>query len=817
MSSAEMVPEANGRATETGEFGGAWEGGGECFADVVVESTQKAQFFKVADFPPKEYEDYPSGFCSLDNSNYFPIESFAGLADDDKKSKDVYKVLEPGLLLASRMIKESWQSYAVFVEQPENVKIDEKTDGPRATSLSKEKVLSTIQEFLPTVVFSRDLEGVSKAKLWLTNERDEIVLNAELLKLLARNSKDIASNRRVAVLAAVALFLCHELAHILEFRCGKKGENGDLSTVAASQEAGIVWEIQTLGGRLYALSEKENDMSATLRGLGLKSASWSYDIMRLGDDYIKKLFQESHWVDTKAALRPPTDIFASSALFGEAMTYSRAVEAKKVNSLWAKDAGTFCAGRQVCSGERKKSGQDVEQTEPAPPVVNVWKKRQEQMAKKAPVATPQTAAAPATVKPAKKAKEVKKPAVAEVEVTEPESEKKKERKDTEEGKNHNTDVKVFLLIQVFDTVSSKPAKGSRKPASPETAGSAVDLAPPPSVADLVAWPTPDLAQGEFKKDIKDDKEKTIKASAPASRKWVSVPIETPYVSPIQTTKRESTRGRGRGGRESGTGRGASTAQGGDRAERAGPNATAANVEGDRGRQYPTTTRGGKTGERGGKRSSSTGAYTSRRESKANGTGEKKDKKDGAEWNGEVPGSAPATTQSERPRRASKDRGDETQSVQDARQLSDGQEKYNGQNYGDRRPQWQYGSGENGQQYPPRERGSERGRGGYRGGRGGYHGQQQHYTNGHQNGGYSGSPGPFPGQPTNGAYPHPQQPRSGSYRGGRGGPVNYQNPPYRYNPSMPPPPQFMPPYGSPFEYGMMPPTQPVNLDNLITQM
>lgn len=338
-----------------------------------------------------------------------------------------------------------------------------------------------------------------------------------------------------------------------------------------------------------------------------------------------------------------------------------------------------------------------------------------------------------------------------------------------------------------------PAKRGTRRARSQEGDAPVSL--PPPVTDTNSWPTPDLAQGEFKKE-KDNKEKdkTVPlAGRGSSKTWVPVAIDPPYAPPIQSKAGRGGRG-GRGGRESGRGGATGAPHGGERQERvAGQNALGT-PEGDRGRQY-SNPRGG--GYKAPKRSSSGGAGT-RRETK-NGSGERK--KDVGEWNSES--SAPLASAQARPAKS----GEDGASIGDAHHYPEGEEKVmNGNGY---RPEkssnWvPRNEADSSGAYNPR--GSDRGRGGYRG--------RGNYGNGHH----------IPGHPNNMPYPqgvnnhpfnHHTQLRGGSFRG-RGGGYGY-NQHYRVNPNMIP--QFTHPIYAPgYEYSMIPGgAQPVDFGALIHQM
>ncbi|KAI5780500.1 hypothetical protein EDC01DRAFT_633366 [Geopyxis carbonaria] len=433
----------------------------------------------------------------------------------------------------------------------------------------------------------------------------------------------------------------------------------------------------------------------------------------------------------------------------------------------------------------------------APPAVNPWKKRQEEQATK----SVQSSASSTTSETAKLVPAVNKTG------------KKSASGGNVDEKKESDGSKETKEKKLTEEGSTKASKGSKR--VPATEATPVESSPPPPVTDMVSWPTPDLAQGEFKRE-KEESHKEKEKPAPHSggrgnSKWVPVVIETPYAPPIPT---KSGRGRGRGGREGG-GRGGHS-QGGERSERSAANGI--NGEGDRGRPYNgSNTRGNYQNTRGAKRSSSAGGTIPRRESRAgmNGpTERKREPREGNEWKEGAENAA--TSQTDRPRRGSKDQnklGEGDLYAGEPRQYPEGQERYHNYSKSDRNSQWGYGAGrgesESTGSYTPRERGSERGRGGYRG-RNGYN------TNGNHNGNYQGQNGtasPFPGNTNGHSYSH-SHPRGGSFRSR--GAQTFGNSSYRFNPAMQPPP-FAQPYAA-YDYNMVSPTAPpVDLSFLVQQI
>lgn len=472
--------------------------------------------------------------------------------------------------------------------------------------------------------------------------------------------------------------------------------------------------------------------------------------------------------------------------------------------------------------------------------VNVWQKRQEELARKS-----VSPVIPASVSPApvQKVASDKGSSAGKKSATTDEKKDVEVKKGSDEGKSWNAATTAATLSGGVPggglesgsngvlclTASTK--RGNRRGQSQEND---TTLSLPPPVTDTVSWPTPDLAQGEFKKEKeKDEKDRNAPAAGRGGTKtWVPVAIDAPYVPPIQTKSGRGGGRGGRGGREGGRGGAAGFS---DRPERINGSGQAAAAfgppEGERGRQY--SSRGTYQGGKGAKRTSSPGGTAQRRESKAgvtNGSAERR--KDGGDWTAEAsgPGAASGAVQTERSR--------STRAIEDAtyssalhRQALEDQDKAFGSSHGysarpERGSHWHNGGGrgetESANTYPPRERGSERGRGGYRG-RGAYYGQ---FTNGPHSAaagfqGHSNNPtGPPFATPAVNTQQYSQHPhlRVGSFRSR--GHSGYSSHSYRFNPApqSPPPPQFG--YGGaglPYEYAMMPGMPTVDIGALIAQI
>lgn len=133
--------------------------------------------------------------------------------------------------------------------------------------------------------------------------------------------KGSGKRRTTTALAYIAILLCHELAHVLEFRFIRKGsfrEDGEPFETPPGltcTEAGISWEKNTFGGSISPVSPGSDLMS--IIGLSIQSSKWRYLHMPLSYAWINGLFNENFWAggDSPRLIVPYNPHLALSSTF----------------------------------------------------------------------------------------------------------------------------------------------------------------------------------------------------------------------------------------------------------------------------------------------------------------------------------------------------------------------------------------------------------------------------------------------------------------------------------------------------------------------
>lgn len=272
--------------------------------------------FDEEDFPPKNYADYPSGFCNLNNENLFPISKFPVLRKDSPAARSAYASIRPALVLVSRIIFERWDVYKVFIRRCREGGADE-------LGLSKEEVVGRIRGALPDIDFDSGMRSNSNlfasALLCPEARTDQIILDYSLVRLL--KSTTASHGQKLAGLLYLAILVGHEIAHILEFRNIRggqlrlDGQESDTPSGITCGEAGIGWETRVFGGAIYPVCAPYNCL-LNIRGLCIKSHSRKHDVMKLDDGFIRQLFTEEYWncQNSQRLLRPPISKYAQYAV-----------------------------------------------------------------------------------------------------------------------------------------------------------------------------------------------------------------------------------------------------------------------------------------------------------------------------------------------------------------------------------------------------------------------------------------------------------------------------------------------------------------------
>ncbi|KAE8146961.1 hypothetical protein BDV25DRAFT_43161 [Aspergillus avenaceus] len=278
--------------------------------------------FADEDFAVGNFDDYPSNFCTLKNENLFPISKFPMFRKKDTPAtRNAYTLIQPALLLISRIINQHWECFAIFVRRrstghPDTWPVDVELELP------KDEIVGCIKSAIPDIDFDPDMQSDSSSFaetiLCPKAKSDLIILDYNIIRLL----KDSTANhtQKLAGLVFLAVLLGHEIAHLLEFRRIRAGqlrsdsEPFETPPGVTCREAGTAWQTRTFGGRIYPVCNVENSL-LTIRGLCIKSSAWNFDMMKLNEDWMRQLFTEPFWtIVPPPTLRPPIDKYAQFAI-----------------------------------------------------------------------------------------------------------------------------------------------------------------------------------------------------------------------------------------------------------------------------------------------------------------------------------------------------------------------------------------------------------------------------------------------------------------------------------------------------------------------
>lgn len=247
---------------------------------------------------PKITEKIPMSFRvsglfdpTLDLVNVLPNLTNENLFDKKKcrfsGKGGYYEDIKPAIRLASRIILSYPTYYAPFITRSENFDFVRDEDVPIAT---KDALLSLIRPVIPFIDMD---EGMyEKRGEWAmtslepNDDRDVVLLDFKLL----RNCKAewVPIFQKYVSWATLALLLCHEMAHVLQFRIVRKkslqaSEAAFLTPPGVTcREAGVAWEVKALGGTITPVCATDCDFSSQI-GLALRSAvgiftTWPYRI-----------------------------------------------------------------------------------------------------------------------------------------------------------------------------------------------------------------------------------------------------------------------------------------------------------------------------------------------------------------------------------------------------------------------------------------------------------------------------------------------------------------------------------------------------------
>ena len=215
------------------------------------------------------------------------------------RRKAAYSAILPSLLLASRIIISEPQTFNLFIARECHEEFIEQED---IIALEPDILVSKIRNYLPDMDLDPDMSGRGEeygmTLLRPNEERDLIVVDYALIKAVL--DKESGGKRRTIALAYIAILICHEMAHVLEFRFIRNGcfrDDGkafETPPGLTCTEAGTSWERNTFGGSVSPVSPGSDLMS--IIGLSIQSSRWRYLHMSISYNWINRLFDETFWV-----------------------------------------------------------------------------------------------------------------------------------------------------------------------------------------------------------------------------------------------------------------------------------------------------------------------------------------------------------------------------------------------------------------------------------------------------------------------------------------------------------------------------------------
>lgn len=249
--------------------------------------------FKVSDLFDPNF-DLVNVWPDLTNENLFDKEKcrFSGKGG-------FYEAIEPALRLASRIIISYPNHYAPFITRSTNCEFVREEDVPAA---SPDTLLRSIRAVIPYIDIDEDMyermDEWAMTALEPNQDRDVVLLDFKLLENCKREWVPIF--QKYISWVTLALLLCHQMAHILEFRIVRKkslhasGAAFLTPPGVTCREAGVAWEVRALGGTITPVCAKDHDFSSKI-GLSLRSAAWNFYHMAISNKWIRAVFSEEHW------------------------------------------------------------------------------------------------------------------------------------------------------------------------------------------------------------------------------------------------------------------------------------------------------------------------------------------------------------------------------------------------------------------------------------------------------------------------------------------------------------------------------------------
>lgn len=236
-----------------------------------------------------------SDLCSLQNENLFPPERVMF-----SNHQSVYAQIMPSLLLASRIILDEPQSFNVFIARRAHQGTVKEED---VIPLGPDELINIIRSHIPDLDFDPDMaqrgEEYGMTYLRPNEPRDLMTIDYDLIKSVI--DMETGAKRTTAALTYIAILLCHELAHVLEFRSIRNGQFCDDGEAfetppgITGTEAGTSWENRVFGGSISPVSIGCD--LAYITGLSIQSFRWRYLHMAMDFEWISRLFDENFWTE----------------------------------------------------------------------------------------------------------------------------------------------------------------------------------------------------------------------------------------------------------------------------------------------------------------------------------------------------------------------------------------------------------------------------------------------------------------------------------------------------------------------------------------
>lgn len=232
-----------------------------------------------------------SNLCNLQNENLFPPEHVLF-----SNRKSLYAQILPSLLLASRIILDEPQSFNVSIARRAHQGTVEEED---VIELRPDEYINIIRCHIPDLDFDPDIaqrgEECGMTHLRPNEPRNLMTIGYTLIKPVI--DKETGTKRTSVALAYIAILLCHELVHVLEFRSIRNAQFKDDSEAfetppgITGTEAGTFWETRVFGGSISPVSIGSDLRYIT--GLSIQSFRWRYLHMTMDFEWIRRLFDEN--------------------------------------------------------------------------------------------------------------------------------------------------------------------------------------------------------------------------------------------------------------------------------------------------------------------------------------------------------------------------------------------------------------------------------------------------------------------------------------------------------------------------------------------